>query len=89
MTAGFKIIAHRGASASRPENTLSSFERALEQGAREIELDVRFSSDEEIRIPNEQHQFPVLGGTGLPRAIITIGVREQHSKCRLRISRVL
>ncbi|MAI27445.1 MAG: hypothetical protein CMN75_15565 [Spirochaeta sp.] len=48
MTDGFKIIAHRGASASRPENTLSSFECALEQGAREIELDVRFSSDEEI-----------------------------------------
>ena len=48
MTVGFKIIAHRGASASRPENTLSSFECALEQGAQEIELDVRFSSDEQI-----------------------------------------
>ena len=48
MTVGFKIIAHRGASASRPENTLSSFELAIEQGAEEIELDVRLSSDEDV-----------------------------------------
>jgi glycerophosphoryl diester phosphodiesterase len=41
----FRVIAHRGASAHAPENTLPAFELALERGAREIELDVRFSAD--------------------------------------------
>jgi len=39
------IIAHRGASASAPENTLSSFYLAVDQEAAAIELDVRLSSD--------------------------------------------
>ncbi len=48
MGAGFRIIAHRGASAHAPENTLPAFEEAIALGAREVELDVRFSADEEI-----------------------------------------
>jgi glycerophosphoryl diester phosphodiesterase len=39
------IIAHRGASAVAPENTLAAFRRALEIGADGIELDVRLASD--------------------------------------------
>ncbi len=46
--APFRVIAHRGASAHAPENTLPAFERALELGATEVELDVRFSADERI-----------------------------------------
>jgi glycerophosphoryl diester phosphodiesterase len=34
------VIAHRGASAERPENTLPAFERAIELGADYVELDV-------------------------------------------------
>ena len=34
------VIAHRGASAEVPENTLEAFERAIEIGADFIELDV-------------------------------------------------
>lgn len=34
------VIAHRGASAELPENTLPAFERAIEVGADAIELDV-------------------------------------------------
>lgn len=44
----FRVIAHRGASAHAPENTLVAFERALELGALEVEMDVRFSADERI-----------------------------------------
>lgn len=40
-----KIIAHRGASTYAPENTLASFQRALEQQVDGIELDVRLSKD--------------------------------------------
>jgi glycerophosphoryl diester phosphodiesterase len=39
------VIAHRGASAAAPENTLPAFEEAVRQGADAIELDVRLSAD--------------------------------------------
>lgn len=39
------VIAHRGASASAPENTLSACRLALEQGATWMEVDVNISSD--------------------------------------------
>lgn len=39
------IIAHRGASAHAPENTLAAFELALAQGADAIELDAKLSAD--------------------------------------------
>lgn len=39
------VIAHRGASAYAPENTLAAFELAVQQGADMIELDVQRSAD--------------------------------------------
>jgi glycerophosphoryl diester phosphodiesterase len=39
------VIAHRGDSAHRPENTLASFASALEVGAELVELDVQLSRD--------------------------------------------
>ena len=39
------IIAHRGASLDRPENSLSAFRLALEQGADGLECDVQLSAD--------------------------------------------
>jgi len=40
-----RIIAHRGASGTRPENTLAAFRRAAELGASMIELDVQCTRD--------------------------------------------
>lgn len=40
------VIAHRGASAYAPENTMSAFIRAMEMGAGGIELDVQLTRDE-------------------------------------------
>lgn len=40
-----KIVAHRGAMADRPENTMAAFQRAYELGADIIEIDLRTSSD--------------------------------------------
>lgn len=42
------IIAHRGASALAPENTLAAFRKAIEDGADGIEFDVQFARD---RVP--------------------------------------
>lgn len=39
------IIAHRGASALAPENTLAAFRKAIADGAEGIEFDVRLSKD--------------------------------------------
>ena len=42
------VVAHRGASAAAPENTLAAFARAAEMGARWVECDVRLTAD---RVP--------------------------------------
>ena len=39
------VVAHRGASSTRPENTLPSFEEALRLGAQIVEFDVRLTRD--------------------------------------------
>jgi glycerophosphoryl diester phosphodiesterase len=39
------VIGHRGAPAHAPENTIPSFDLALEQGVQALELDVRLSAD--------------------------------------------
>jgi glycerophosphoryl diester phosphodiesterase len=45
-----RLIAHRGASADLPENTLAAFALAAEQEADAIELDVQFTADKRIVI---------------------------------------
>lgn len=42
---GFRIIAHRGASAYAPENSRAAFRLAADMGVREFELDAQLSSD--------------------------------------------
>ena len=42
---GRVVVAHRGASAGRPENTLEAFQLALDQGADALEMDVQVSAD--------------------------------------------
>lgn len=44
------IIAHRGASADAPENTLSAFQEAIRQRADAIELDVQLTYDKKLII---------------------------------------
>jgi len=46
------IIGHRGA-AGVPENTVPSFEKALEQGADGLELDVRMSGDNQLVVVHD------------------------------------
>ena len=56
-----KIFGHRGAKAYYPENTLLSFEKALEMGADGVELDVHFSRDGKIVV---FHDFELARMTG-------------------------
>jgi len=47
------VIAHRGAAAYAPENTLASVERALLQGADFVEIDVQETADGEIAVVHD------------------------------------
>ena len=47
------VIAHRGASAYRPENTLPAYALAVEQGADMIEIDLHLTSDSRIVIAHD------------------------------------
>lgn len=48
------IIAHRGASAEAPENTLRAFQLALDQGAQMIELDLHLSADGHVVVIHDE-----------------------------------
>ncbi len=48
--ADFRIIGHRGAAGSGPENTLVSVEKALSDGANLMEIDLQESKDGEILV---------------------------------------
>jgi glycerophosphoryl diester phosphodiesterase len=58
------VIAHRGASAELPENTLPAFERAIEIGADFVELDVHATRDGTLVVthdrPRPGHEYPTL-----------------------------
>ncbi|HZR97019.1 MAG TPA: glycerophosphodiester phosphodiesterase [Gaiellaceae bacterium] len=60
------VIAHRGASAELPENTLPAFERAIEVGADAIELDVHADRDGRLVVthdpPKRGLDYPLLEG---------------------------
>ena len=60
----FKIIANKGASGIAPENTLASFQAALDIGVDIIELDVRQTKDEEIIVFHDQFLDRTTNGTG-------------------------
>ena len=67
----FRIIAHRGASAYAPENTLAAFLLAERMGATEIELDVQFSRDRQLAIVHDE-TFDRYGYPGLRSADLTL-----------------
>ena len=48
------VIAHRGASAYAPENTLAAFELAVRQGADAIELDAKLTADGQVVVFHDQ-----------------------------------
>ena len=49
------VIAHRGASVDRPENTVAAFTEARAQGADWVELDVRLSADGVLVVHHDAH----------------------------------
>ncbi|MCC6298631.1 MAG: glycerophosphodiester phosphodiesterase [Anaerolineales bacterium] len=58
------IFAHRGASAYAPENTLASFELAIQQGADAIELDAKLTADGHAIVIHDQTVDRTTGAHG-------------------------
>jgi glycerophosphoryl diester phosphodiesterase len=58
------VIAHRGASAHAPENTLSAFDAAIHLKADMIEFDTKLSADEQVVIIHDQTVDRTTDGTG-------------------------
>jgi glycerophosphoryl diester phosphodiesterase len=57
-------VAHRGASGNYPENTLLAFQKALEIGVDEIELDLYLTKDDRLIIMHDSTVDRTTDGTG-------------------------
>jgi glycerophosphoryl diester phosphodiesterase len=57
-------VAHRGASGNYPENTLIAFQKALEIGVDEIELDLYLTKDDRLIIMHDSTVDRTTDGTG-------------------------
>ncbi len=66
-----QIIAHRGARAERPENTLASTRRAIEAGATAVEVDARTTKDGYLVLLHDATLDHTTSGTG-PVSQITL-----------------
>ena len=61
-----QVIAHRGAMAYAPENTLASFREARRRGARWVEIDVKLSAD---GVPILMHDASLKRTMGIDRLV--------------------
>ena len=59
-----KIFAHRGSKGKYPENTLLSFEKALEEKADGIEIDVHLTKDGEVAVIHDEKLERTTNGKG-------------------------
>jgi glycerophosphoryl diester phosphodiesterase len=73
MDTAVAITAHRGASASAPENTMAAFRAAMEAGATYAELDVQRTADGRLIV---LHDADVLRMGGDPRKVKDLTVVE-------------
>jgi len=69
------VIAHRGDSAHRPENTLASFASALEVGADLVEFDVQLTRDGAVVILHDAALERTTTGRGDVRQLTLAEVR--------------
>ncbi|MFD2189825.1 glycerophosphodiester phosphodiesterase family protein [Pistricoccus aurantiacus] len=67
------ITAHRGSSLAAPENTLAAISRAYEDGADMVEIDVRFTRDDQVVV---FHDNQLRRLTGDPRRLRDVDLKE-------------
>ena len=74
------VVAHRGASAQAPENTMEAFRLGVEAGADAIELDVHLTADGQLAVIHDETLDRTTDRTG-PRRRAHDG-RDPRGRCR-------
>lgn len=70
------VVAHRGASADRPEHTLAAYRLALEEGADGVECDVRLTRDGHLVCLHDRKVDRTSNGTGVVSEMTLAQLRE-------------
>ena len=70
------VVAHRGASADRPEHTVAAYELALAEGADGVECDVRLTRDGHLVCIHDRRVDRTSTGTGLVSEMTLAQLRE-------------
>jgi glycerophosphoryl diester phosphodiesterase len=70
------VLAHRGASAEAPENTLPAFALAELQGADALEIDVRLTADDVVVVAHDATTDRTTNGRAPIRALTLDGLRR-------------
>jgi glycerophosphoryl diester phosphodiesterase len=70
------VVAHRGASAERPEHTLAAYELALAEGADGVECDVRLTRDGHLVCVHDRRVDRTSNGTGVVSEMTLAQLRE-------------
>ena len=68
-----EVIGHRGAAASRPENTMAAVEKAIEDGADWVEIDVQETADGEIIVV---HDSDFMKSSSVPTKVWDVTMEE-------------
>jgi glycerophosphoryl diester phosphodiesterase/membrane-associated phospholipid phosphatase len=70
------VIAHAGAQADAPSNTIEAFDLALEQGAHVLEMDLQLTADDEVVVLHDGTVDRTTGADGAVRDLTLEEVRE-------------
>ena len=70
------VVAHRGASADRPEHTLAAYQLALDEGADGVECDVRLTRDGHLVCLHDRRVDRTSSGTGVGSGMTLAELRE-------------
>lgn len=76
------VVAHRGASAQAPENTMESFRLGVEAGADAIELDVHLTSDGHLAVIHDDTVDRTTDGSGEVVSLTLADLRKLDAGAR-------
>ena len=69
----FEIVAHRGIPTEAPENTIASYQLALELGADAVEMDIRLTADQ---VPVVYHYYYLHKTSSAPGVVFNYSIKE-------------
>ncbi|WP_051541368.1 glycerophosphodiester phosphodiesterase family protein [Caldalkalibacillus mannanilyticus] len=70
------VIAHRGSSQQAPENTLPAIQKAIQDQADAVEIDVQLTKDQEIVVIHDEWLNRTTNGSGLVSSHTFSRIRE-------------